>query len=132
MSKRLSFRTGFGKQRVSEFETLSKSARHHVYRMSPWIRDKLSWKKSVLVGYQIVGLFVNILTAEYKYSRRNPQNIQKQLQTQLSLKLKDFSGFFIGFLKCTSSLEHFGKEGDPSSLSIPEIVDSAGRGYLNV
>ena len=30
------------------------------------------------------------------------------------------------------SLEHLEKEDEPSSLSIPEIIESTGSGYLNV
>ena len=50
---------------------------------------------------------------------------------QLSQKLKAISGFFISFLKCTSSLEHFQKKYEAFSLSIPEIIDSTGSDYLN-
>ena len=32
----------------------------------------------------------------------------------------------------TSSLEHFEKKYEPSSLSIPEVIDSKRSGYLNV
>ena len=55
-------------------------------------------------------------------------NFQKQLQKELSQKRKAFSGFFIAFLKCTSSLEHFEKKDELSSLSIPEILNSTGTG----
>ena len=71
MYKSRYFRTLFGRKSVSEFETLLKSARHRYYRMFPWVWDKYSWKKSVLVRREILGLFVNTLTAEYQYSRRN-------------------------------------------------------------
>ena len=47
--------------------------------MFPLMLDKLSWEKSVLVRSEILGLFVNTLTAEYKYSRRNMQNFLEQL-----------------------------------------------------
>ena len=63
MSKIPYFRTRFGKQHVSGLETLLKSARHNYNRMFPWIWDKLSWKKSVLVRFEILGLFVNTLTS---------------------------------------------------------------------
>ena len=56
---------------------------------------------SALVRYKILGLFVNTLTAEYTYSRRNMQTLTQQVQTPLSLKQKTFSGFFIAFLKST-------------------------------
>ena len=48
-SKRSCFRAPFDKQRVDGFQTLFKAARHHYYRISPTIRDKLSWKKPALV-----------------------------------------------------------------------------------
>ena len=66
------------------------------------------------------------------YSCRTMKNSRQQFKTQLSQKRKAFSGFFIAFLKRTSSLENFEKEDEPASLSIPEIIDSTGSGYLNV
>ena len=132
MFKRPYFRTRFDKQRGSEFETLLDSARHHYYRMFPLIWDNLSWKKSVLVRYEVSGQFVNALTTVYMYSGRNMQIFPQQLQTQLSKKGKAFSGFFNACLKSRSSLEHFEKKDEPSSLSILEIIDSTRSGHLNV
>ena len=91
----------------------------------------MSWKKSTLVRSKILGLFVNTLTAEYKYSPRNMQTFAKQVQTPLSLKKEIFSVFFIAFLKSTSNGEHFQKKGESSSLSISEIIDSKRGGYLS-
>ena len=85
---------------------------------------------SALVRSKILGLFVNTLTAEYKYSLRHMQTFAQQVQTPLSLKQKTFSGFFIVFLKSTSNGEHFQKKGESSSLSISEINDSKRSGYL--
>ena len=65
------FSTPFGNQRVNGFETLLKSARHVYFPIFPRIRDKLSWKKSPLVTSEIFRLFVNKLTPDEKYSRRN-------------------------------------------------------------
>ena len=84
MSKSPYIRTRFGKERVSGYEILLKSATLHFYRMFPQIWDKLTWKTSVLVRSGILGLFVDTLTAEYKYSLHNMQNFQQQTQTQLS------------------------------------------------
>ena len=109
-----------------------KSARHHYYGMFAWLSDRLSWKKSALVRYEILDLFVNTLTAEYIYSRRNMQNFLQQIQTQLSQNRKSFFQVFRSFLKCASSLEHFRKKDEPSSLSIPKIIESKGSAYLNV
>ena len=82
--------------------------------------------------YEILRLFVNALTADDKYSGSNMQNLQQQFQTQLSLKQKTFSGFFIAFLKCAWNLEHFQKKDEYASLIISEIIDAEKRGYLNV
>ena len=77
-------------------------------------------------------MFVNILTADNKYSRSNMQNFAKQVQTPLSQKEKSFSGFFIAFLKCACSLEKFERKDDYPSLIISQIIDSERGAYLNV
>ena len=124
-------RRAFGNQPVNGWQTLLKSARQYNYPIFPWIWDKLSLKKSALVRSKILGLFVNTLTAEYTYSRRNMQNFTQQVQTPLSLKQKTFSGFLIAFLKSTWNGEHFEKKGESSSLSISEIIESKRGGYLS-
>ena len=60
------------------------------------------------------------------------QNFPQQFQTPLSKKLKIFSEFFIGLLKCAWNLEHFQKKDEYPSLIISEIIDAERRGYLNV
>ena len=59
------------------------------------------------------------------------QNFPEQFQTPLSQKQKNFSGFFIAFLKYAWNLEHFQKKDDYPSLIISEIIDAERRGYLN-
>ena len=97
-------------QRVNGFETLLKSARHNYFPIFPWIRDKLSRKNSALVISEIFRLFVNTLTPDDKYSRRNMQILWQQLETLLSQKGKTFFSLFIAFLKCTWYLEHSQKK----------------------
>ena len=72
-SKRSSFSTPFGNQRVNGFETLLKLEPLNYFPIFPWILDKLSWKMSALVESEIFRLFVNTLTPDDKYSRRNIQ-----------------------------------------------------------
>ena len=71
------------------------------------------------------------MTVEYTYYGRNMETLMQQVQTPLSLKQKTFSGFLIAFLKSTWNGEHFQKKGETSSLSISEIIDSKGGGYLS-
>ena len=70
----------------------------------------MSWKKSPSVWYEILRQFVNVLTADDKYSGSNIQNLPQQFQTPLSQKQKTFSGLFIAFLKCAWNLGHLQKK----------------------
>ena len=92
----------------------------------------MSWKKLNSVWYEILRLFLNVLTVDDKYSGSNMQNLRQQFQTPLSQKQKTFSGFFIAFLKCAWNLEHFQKKDEYPSLINSEINDAEKRGYLNV
>ena len=92
----------------------------------------MSWKKSPSVWYEILRLFVNALTADDKYSSSNMQNLPQQFKTPLSHKQKNFSGFFIAFVKCAWNLEHFQKKDEYPSLIISEIIDAERSGYLNL
>ena len=59
-------------------------------------------------------MFVNILTANDKYSLINRDNLSQPIQMQLSLKDKTFSEFVFLFLKLRLNFEHFQKD-DPHS-----------------
>ena len=76
-SKSSCFRTSFASERVTEFQTLLKSARHSYSPPFSSIRGKLSSKKSLSVEYKILRLFVNALTADDKYSGSNMQNLSQ-------------------------------------------------------
>ena len=92
----------------------------------------MSWKKSSLVLYEKLTLFVNTLTAQNKYSRCNVHNFAQQVQTPLSQKWKTFWAIFIAFLKCACNLEHFEHKDEYPSLIISEIMDCERGVYLNV
>ena len=64
---------------------------------------------SPLVIYKTLGLFINILTADDKYSLLNKDNLAQPIQMQLSKK-KMFSKLFSSFFKCRSNFEHFEKK----------------------
>ena len=76
-----------------------------------------------LVRVESLGPFFNTLAADDKYSRRNMQNFQQQLQTALSQKQKIFSAIFIAFIKPTLNLEHFNKKRVSLLVSVfPKIL----------
>ena len=87
---------------------------------------------SPLVTSYIFRLFVNTLTPDDKYSRRNMQNFWQQLQTPLSQKAKAFYQFFIAFLKCAWNLQHSEKKEEDPSLIITEIIASETDVYWSV
>ena len=87
---------------------------------------------SALVTSVIFRLFVNTLTPDDKYSRRNMQTFRQQVQTHLSQKGETFFRKFIEFLKCAWNLEHFEEKEEYPSLIIIEIIASKRDVYLRV
>ena len=87
---------------------------------------------SALVISEIFRLFVNTLTPDDKYSRRNMQIFWQQLQTPLSQKWKYICWLLIPFLKCSLNLEHSETKEDYSSLIITEIIASERDVYLSL
>ena len=92
----------------------------------------MSWTKSAIIGSEILTLFVNILTADGKYSRRNMLNFTQQPEAPLPQKQKAFSGLFLAFLKWALNLKHLQKKDEYPSQVISRIIDSERGGYLNV
>ena len=78
----------------------------------------------MLVLCKILGLFVNTLTDDGKYSLLYKDNLTQQIQILLSPKPKIFSQFFSAFLKPTLNYEHFQKKDDPHSRCISQITVS--------
>ena len=56
---------------------------------------------------QILGLFVNPLTADHKHSLLNRCNLLQHFQMALSQKRKTCSDFFFAFSKFRFNLKHF-------------------------
>ena len=87
---------------------------------------------SALVKSEIFRLFVNTLTIDDKYSRRNMQIFWRQLQTPLSQKGKTFCQFLIMFLNCEWNLQRTENQEEYPSLIITEIIASERDVYLSV
>ena len=49
---------------------------------------------------KILGLFVNVLTADGKYSLLNTEILRQPIHMQLSMDEKTFAQFFSAFSKC--------------------------------
>ena len=78
----------------------------------------------MLVLCIILGLFVNTLTDDDKYSLLYRDNLTQQIQILLSQKPKTFSKFFSEILKPTLNFEHFQKKDDPHSRYTSQITVS--------
>ena len=64
----------------------------------------------MLVLSKILGLVVNTLTDQGKYSLLYRDYLRQQIQILLSQKPKTFSNFFSAFLKSTLNFGHFQKK----------------------
>ena len=88
--------------------------------------------RSALATYEIFRLFVNTLTPDVKYSRRNMKTFWQQLQTLLSQEENTLCKFLIAFPKCAWNLEHSEQKKEYPSLIINEIIESERDVYLRV
>ena len=78
----------------------------------------------MLVLCKILGLFINTLTDDDKYSLLYRDNLTQQIQILLSQKRKSFSQFSAHFLKYTLNFEHFQQKDDPHSRCSSQITVS--------
>ena len=80
MSKNSFFRGPFEKWHGKRAETLLKSERRHLHHIYWSLWRQLSWKRSLWMICKILGLFVNPLTADNKYSLLNRNNLFQHFQ----------------------------------------------------
>ena len=128
MSKKSHFRGSFDNQHGKRAETLVKSERKHLHHIYWSLWRESSGKNSLLVICKILGLFVNPLTANDKYSLLNRDNLFQHLEMQLFRKRKTFGEFFLVFLKFKFNLKDFQKRDDSHSWCISELTHSQKRG----
>ena len=86
----------------------------------------------MLVLCKILGLFVNTLTDDRKYSLLCRDNLTQQIQILLSKKPKTLSQFFSSFSKSTLNFAHFQKKVDPHSRCSYQITVSEKGDSINV
>ena len=124
MSKKSSLRgpidEPFGKRAQARF----KSASLHLYHIYRSLSSQLSWKKSLLLTCQILGLLVNTLATDEKYPVLNRDNLTIPIKMQLSRKEKTFSQFLDAFLKSALTFKYSEEKDDTKTFCISEIIDS--------
>ena len=83
MSKKSSLRVPFDKQHGKRAQAVLKSSSQLLYHIHRSMPRKLSWKKSLLLTCEILGLVLNTLAAEEKYPVLNRDNLTIPFQMQL-------------------------------------------------
>ena len=84
---------------------------------------KFSCRMSLLVIHKILELFVNLLTADDKYSLLNRDNLAQPIIMQLSNKKNALSQVFTAILISRSNSKHFEKKDELSSLCFCQITN---------
>ena len=118
MCKKSGLRLPFQKEPGKLVSTLFKFERQHLHHIYWSTGNQLSCKKSLLVIWESLRLFLNTMSAVDKCSLTNRNNLIQHIHMQLSQNLKTFSGFFLAFLKSRLNFEYVQKKDDMHSLFI--------------
>ena len=124
MSKKVRLRERFDKQHGKRALAPLKYASQHFYHIHCSLPSQLSWKTSLLLTWQILGLFVNTLVADEMYLLLNGENITISIQMQLPQKKITFSHFLAAILKSRINFKYFQAKYIPHRFCISEITTS--------
>ena len=124
MSKNCRFRGPLDKQHGKPPQARLKSPSQHLYDIHWVLLSQLRRKRSLLLTYKILVLFVNTLAPNGRYPVLNRDNLVIPIQMQLFQKQKKISGFLTAFLKFGFNFKYFQKKYDPHRFCIFEITDS--------
>ena len=120
MCKKSRFRLPFQKEHGKLVSTPFKFEQQHLYHIYWSTGRQFSCKKSLLLIWKSLRLFVNTMSAVDKCSLPNRDNLMQPIHMQLSQKLTASSQFFREFSKSGLNFEHFEKKDDSHSLFIFE------------
>ena len=107
MSKKSSFKTPFNSQYVKRSQTLLESVGQHFNHIFSSLWQKQSWKMLLLVIFEDLGLFVNTLTADNKFSLHNSENTRNQFKSNYLTNKKIFIKYLLFFWKTNYILNIF-------------------------
>ena len=123
MSKKLRLGEPFDKQHGKHAQALFKSASQQLYQIHWLLPSQLSWKLSLLLTCQILGLLFNTLRADKMYPVLNRDILTVPIQMESFQKHKNFGQFLAEFLKFTLNYKYFERKYDPHRFFISEIRD---------
>ena len=107
MFKKSYFRGPFDKQHGKRAQALLKCTLQHLDDIHRSLPRKLSWKKSLLLTCQILGLLVNTLATDEKYPVLNRDNLTIPIEMQLSEKQNTFYQFLFPVFKSILNFKYF-------------------------
>ena len=128
LSKKRRFRTSFDSHHVKGSQTLAKS----VWNLFSSLWGRMICKIPPLLKFEIIGLFVNTLTADCKSSIADCQSLSFPIQMQLSEKQKNFPTFFVPFMESTWNFKRFLKKQGRHSYWISEITECQKFGWTTL
>ena len=76
-------KTSFDSQHVKRLQTLVKSPWEYFYHTFSSLWGEMIWKISLWFKFEIIGLFVNTWTTDYKYPVRDCENLSFPIQIRL-------------------------------------------------
>ena len=82
LSKKRCFRTSFDSQHVKGSQTLVKCPWENFYHIFSTLWGEMIGKISLLLKFEIIGVFVNILTVDYKHPIPDCENLLFPIQMQ--------------------------------------------------
>ena len=97
MSKKSRFRLPFQREHGKRVSTLFKFEQQHLYHIYWWTGRQFSCKKSLLVIWNSLRLFLNTMSFVGKCSLPHRDNLVQPIHMQLSQKLKSFCSFIFHF-----------------------------------
>ena len=90
LSKKRRFRTSFdiqhvkGSQHSRGSQTVVKSVSEYFYHVFPSLCAEMIWNISPLLKFEMIGMFLNTLTADDKYGVPDCENLRFPIQMQFS------------------------------------------------
>ena len=98
LCKKRRFGGRFESQHVKVSQKFAKSASDRFYQVSPPFQEKLISKMSPILLGEIIGMFLNKLTAEGKYHVQYSEKLQLSIEMQFKKRKMKNEKLFLNFL----------------------------------
>ena len=121
----------FRSERVNESQKLLKFAEKNFDSSFSSLWAKLSYKKLFLIRFQILGLLVNTLTANYEYSCSKKGLYSYKVKSNHLKNIKPFAWLDLNFHNLHEIFNVPKKKNEPHISSISEAIESEICAYLN-